>query len=79
MGVRDTERLAHVRRLAATGEARLRREQARLSLHELADAIPTTPSTLSRWETGESRPRPDAALRWLEVLERLEEAAGAPA
>jgi transcriptional regulator with XRE-family HTH domain len=58
-----------MRRLAANGAAReLRRRQA-FSLRELALVIGTNASTLSRWETGRTRPRASSALRWAKALD----------
>jgi transcriptional regulator with XRE-family HTH domain len=68
----DTARqLAYVRRLARTGAARAMREEASLSLREMAEAVGTTRASLSRWERHESIPRASAALRWVAVLEGL--------
>ena len=68
----DTARqLAYVRRLARTGAARVIREEARISLREMAEEIGTTRASLSRWERHESSPRTAAALRWPEVLKGL--------
>lgn len=47
------------------------REAAGISLREAAQALNTSPSTLSRWETGECKPGPAAALRWEEMLTEL--------
>lgn len=65
--------LARIRAMAESGQARERREQARLSLTEMATAIGTGITTLARWELGDQRPRADAALRWLAVLDQLAE------
>ncbi|PZS17236.1 MAG: hypothetical protein DLM54_10030 [Acidimicrobiales bacterium] len=69
------EDLAEVRRLAATGAARRIREEARLSLAEVADDVGTALVNISRWELGTRRPRGPEALRWLRLLRRLERAA----
>lgn len=63
--------LSQARSLTRDGDGRRRREAAAISLRELALAINVTPSTLSRWETGRSRPRASAALRWAEALRSL--------
>jgi DNA-binding transcriptional regulator YiaG len=63
--------LIRVRRLAATGAARAMREDAGLSLSELADAAQVHKVTVFRWEHGQRRPRGTAALRYLEVLDEL--------
>lgn len=64
-------RVARVRAHAAGGEARAVREAAGISLREAARTIRTSPSTLSRWETGECKPKPAAALRWAKLLDQL--------
>lgn len=63
--------VARVRSLAVSGEARRVREHAGVGLRQLARAIDTSPTSLSRWETGECAPRHEAALRWAHALERL--------
>ncbi len=63
--------LIRVRRLAATGAARAMREDAGLSLSELADAVQVHKVTIFRWEHGQRRPRGSAAERYLRVLEDL--------
>lgn len=64
----DLFRVSSVRHLAACGRARAIRKKRRISLRELASAIGTTPSTLSRWENGRTTPRGAAALRWADAL-----------
>lgn len=61
-----------MRRMAANGEARQRREDLRLSLREMASLLDVPPSTLSRWETGQVWPRAERALRWHKELTRTE-------
>lgn len=72
-GVRSSElkRVGRMRELALSGKARELRERANVTLRETAAAVPTSPSTLSRWETGQSRPRPEPALRWFRFLADL--------
>jgi len=65
------QRLAAVRRLCATGEARQIRESSKLSLSEVADDVAVTPTAIWGWETGSRKPRGDAALRYGEVLDSL--------
>ncbi|MBV8980396.1 MAG: helix-turn-helix transcriptional regulator [Acidimicrobiia bacterium] len=69
--------LVRVRQLARSGRAREIREAANLSYRELAGAINVDPSTLLRWEAGQTRPRGEVALQWLRVLEELEAAVAA--
>jgi transcriptional regulator with XRE-family HTH domain len=61
-------RVSTMRELAACGAARALRKKRRLSLRELAGTLGTSPSTLSRWETGDARPRPVSALKWADTL-----------
>ena len=63
--------LANVRSATAGGAARAVRLAADLSLREVAAQIGVAPSTLSRWENGERRPRGEAALRYAHLLEEL--------
>jgi DNA-binding transcriptional regulator YiaG len=57
--------------MAATGAARALREDAGLSLAELARAAEVHKTTVFRWEQGLRRPRGEAAVRYLAVLEDL--------
>ena len=70
-----TLRVAYVRRLAARGAARAMREAAGLSVRDLAKSLSVSPSTVSRCERGQSRPRADFALRWAALLDDLGRAA----
>lgn len=63
-------RIARARRLAA-GSGRRIRLASGVSVRELAAGVGVDPSTLWRWETGRSRPRGEAALRWERALEAL--------
>jgi DNA-binding transcriptional regulator YiaG len=65
------EAMLTIRRLQDSGQARRIREQAGVSVALLARSIGVQEATVWRWETGRSRPREDAALRWLEALERM--------
>lgn len=67
----DVVDVARARRMASSGEAKAIREEAGLSLSELAGGIPVVTTTLWKWETGRSRPRPDAAVRWIQILDDL--------
>jgi transcriptional regulator with XRE-family HTH domain len=64
-------RLAEIRRLTASGEAKAIREHAGLSLREVAGAVRMSPSGLFRWENGERTPRGDAAIRYAKFLKQL--------
>ena len=63
--------LIRVRRLAFTGAARVIREEAGLSLGEVAAAANVHKVTVFRWEHGQRRPRGAAAERYLAVLDEL--------
>lgn len=64
-------KLAAVRALAADGSARAIRQQAGLSLSEVAAACGVDQSTVHRWESGKRAPRGDAAIRYGALLEAL--------
>lgn len=63
--------LARLRGLCETGMARHIRLAAGLSQAEVANEIDADVSVISRWETGERRPRGTAASRYLRVLDSL--------
>lgn len=75
MTTRDLSRLARARELAATGEAKRIRVNARLTLSEFADACEVDTSTIWRWEVGRRSPRGAAAVRYARLLESLAGAA----
>ena len=77
--VREIERLAEVRALAASGEARRIRLAAKLSQGDLGRACDVTESAVSRWENGERVPRGRAALVYGQVLAMLRDRVGAAA
>jgi len=66
--------LVRVRQMVASGQARMIREAAGLSLAELASAVGpgVSPTTVWRWEAGERQPRGDAAIAYGRLLVRLE-------
>lgn len=66
-------RLADMRDLAKSGEARRLRISAGLSLGEVARELRVAVPTVLRWETGERKPRGKAALRYAQLLEQLAE------
>lgn len=68
-------RLFAARRYAETGTGRQIRTAAELTLAEVAAAVGTTESTLSRWETNARAPRGDAARAWAALLSELQAAA----
>lgn len=63
--------LSRVRELVRSGEARRIRIDARLSLGEIAASVGITAACISRWESLDRTPRGEAALRYLDLLERL--------
>lgn len=68
------EKLARVRHMCRTGEARGIREGAGLSLAEMADSIASdmSASTIMRWERGQRVPHGPRALAYFRVLRDLE-------
>lgn len=68
----QVKRLQRVRRLARLGTARVIREEAGITVRELADSIGTSPTNLSRWERGKVTPGTRLALRWAAALDELE-------
>jgi transcriptional regulator with XRE-family HTH domain len=73
MDIDDAVRLAVVRQALASGEARRRRQAAGLSLADVAGVIHVERATVGLWETGARVPRPAVALRYAELLHRLEQ------
>jgi DNA-binding transcriptional regulator YiaG len=71
----DLVALLRARRCAADGTGRRLREAAHLSLRDMAHAAGLNYSTLSRWETGVSRPHGAAAIRYGRLLADLEDIA----
>ena len=62
------------RTLGRTGRGRALREEAGLSLRELARIVEVDAATLSRWERGDVRPRKSGATRWVQVCQEIERA-----
>lgn len=71
MNTSALEKLVLVRQLASSGEARRRRQDADLSLSEIAEAVGVTTGTVWKWETGLRRPNGAAAIKYLSLLDRL--------
>jgi transcriptional regulator with XRE-family HTH domain len=57
--------------MARMGVTRAIREEAGLSLAELADAIGVHRTSIHRWEKGSRRPSGSGALRYLQALDEL--------
>jgi DNA-binding transcriptional regulator YiaG len=70
----DVVKLARLRELTRSGEARRIRVESDVSLRELAEPIGVSIASLSRWEHAQRRPRGEAALRYADLLERLRSA-----
>jgi DNA-binding XRE family transcriptional regulator len=64
--------LVRGRTLGRSGRGRAIREQAGLSLRELARIVQVDAATLSRWERGDVRPRQAGAARWLTACDAIE-------
>ncbi|MDJ1131763.1 helix-turn-helix domain-containing protein [Streptomyces iconiensis] len=64
----DLRRISAIRMAAASGEARDKRRELRLTLKEVAAAVGASPSSLHRWEHGQTTPRGALAVRWAKVL-----------
>lgn len=75
-GTRDPKRLARVRQLAASGEARRIRLKAKLSLNDVGRPVGVSHTAILNWELGRRRPTGDAAFRYLEVLDAVVKAVG---
>lgn len=75
LGVKPNElqRLARVRDQCASGEAKRLREDAGLSLSEVASSVGVDTSSVWRWESALRRPRGPAALRYERLLQLLED------
>lgn len=71
MDAQEILRLATARTHAATGTGRAIRQNARLSLGDVAGAIGVDQPMLSRWETGKRRPMGAPAVRWADLLTQL--------
>jgi DNA-binding transcriptional regulator YiaG len=71
------ERLQALRALTTSGKAREIREDAHLSLSDIARSVGAHYSTVSRWESGQRLPRGEAALRYAALLDRLAKAVAA--
>ncbi|WP_084995685.1 helix-turn-helix transcriptional regulator [Streptomyces sp. S8] len=61
-----------VRSMAAQGDAKNARIRRHLTLKEVASAVGADPSTVYRWETGETVPRTAHALSWARVIGLLD-------
>ena len=72
---RGTDRavlIALVRRMVRDGSARRLRLEADLTLSDLGRSLGVTPSTVLRWESGESLPRSEVAERYGALLAQLD-------
>ena len=71
--------LVKARQWCADGTARRLRERARLSAGEIAAVVDSTDPTVTRWESGQRRPRGEAGLRYAKLLEALADQTRDPA
>lgn len=67
----DPYKLANVREVCRSGQAKEIRLAHHLSLGDVSDAIHMSESTIHRWENGQRRPSGEGALRYLVLLNRL--------
>jgi DNA-binding transcriptional regulator YiaG len=74
--VEALQALIRSRVMVRDGRGRAVREQAGLSLRDVAQAVGVDAATLSRWETGRSMPRRAAAARWVEACNAIERELG---
>lgn len=65
--------IALVRRMVRDGSARRVRLEADLTLSDVGRSLDVTPSTVLRWESGESLPRSEVAERYGSLLAQLDE------
>lgn len=61
--------LVRVLRLARTDRLRALRETAGLSQGDVARWVGVDPAQVSRWESGQQKPRPEHAVALLELLD----------
>lgn len=73
-GIHRLADLVAIRRAARDGSARALRVEAGIGCRELAAAMGTSPSNLSRWENGKAAPPAEVALRWYDLLAEIEAA-----
>jgi transcriptional regulator with XRE-family HTH domain len=59
--------------LGPTGRGRRLRQAAGLSVRELAKLLGIDAATLTRWETGQNRPRGEGGVRWVATCQVIEE------
>ncbi|MFF9036431.1 helix-turn-helix domain-containing protein [Streptomyces sp. NPDC014892] len=64
----DVRRISAIRMAAASGEARAKRQELRLTLKEMAAYVGVSTSTVHGWECGHSAPRGANAIRWANAL-----------
>lgn len=64
-------RIADVRRMCVSGEAKRIREAARVSLREMGSAIGVDHKAVAQWETGSARPDAGNALAFAGALSAL--------
>jgi DNA-binding transcriptional regulator YiaG len=75
MSVDQILMLSAARAHASDGTGRTIRQRAQVSMKEVATAIGSSEPVLSRWERGERMPRGVQAVRWAQLLARLDQVA----
>ncbi len=73
MSPTEVVQVAEMRAQAANGEARRRREAARVSARHVAEAVGVSHTAVLAWEAGKRYPNRKAALRWHRLLAELAE------
>lgn len=71
MTTEELVEISELRALCKTGHAKSIRQQAHLSLVEVAAVLGVDQSAISRWENGNRLPRSEVALRYSALLRHL--------
>ncbi|MEU7978320.1 helix-turn-helix transcriptional regulator [Micromonospora sp. NPDC049081] len=66
--------LVEAHKKARSGDAKRIRQQAGLTMSQVAAVVGVGESTVSRWEGGSRKPRGEHALKWAALLNELERA-----
>lgn len=65
--------LVEAHKKARSGDAKKIRQQAGLTMAQVAAVVGVGESTVSRWEGGSRKPRGEHALKWAALLNELEQ------
>lgn len=68
MNPAELKAVSDMRSMAKRGQAKAARIDRHLTLREVADAVGADPSSVYRWENGETVPRTGYALKWAKVI-----------